>query len=460
MLFFMNHSLVHAAENDTIIGDSLVTVGTIQLEGNRITKDRIIYRELEFSKGSYFTKKTLDSLIVKSRQNLINRSLFNFVTITEKQSGDTIDINIDVIERWYIWPIPIFQFADRNINAWWEKRDFSRLNYGVDLRIENFRGRMEELNIILQVGYDIVAGVRWKVPYLTKNQVTGLDINTGIQLNHTVAYQTIDNKELFFHSPSGYAQQNIFGNVALTFRPAFNFLHSFQLGFEKYDFQDTIFVLNPDFGNPDSEYSYFTANYSFRLDFRDYKPYPLKGFYLDVMLSKTGFGIFDNEIDQTTLGVTFDQYFPLYRRFYFAYKIAGQIANTSPRMPYFIKSGLGYYPYEIRGYELYVIDGQQIGTFRSNIKYEVLPRTNFKIKWIKTSKFSESFIAIYANIFFDAAYIRDIYTSQLNPLSNQVIYGTGIGLDFITYYDLVLRLEGSYNKQKEIGFFISFVAPI
>jgi hypothetical protein len=29
-----------------------------------------------------------------------------------------------------------------------------------------------------------------------------------------------------------------------------------------------------------------------------------------------------------------------------------------------------------------------------------------------------------------------------------------VGLDFITYYDLVLRFEYSFNKMKESGFFI------
>ena len=460
MTLIMTINTLHAGVVDSVLSDTLITVGNISLSGNKITKDRIIFRELEFSTGSAYEKHILDSLIVKSRQNLINRSLFNFVTITENLTDDTVNIKVSVIERWYIWPIPILQFADRNINAWLDKGDLSRLNFGVDLRVENFRGLMEELKIILQFGYDIVAGVRWKIPYLNKNQILGMEVDAGVKLNHTVAYKTNANKEIFYQSPSGYAQQNIYASTSLTFRPAFNYLHSFKLGFEKFSFQDTLFVLNPDFGNMVSDYTYFFANYSFRLDFRDYKPYPLKGFYFDAMVSKIGFGIFDNDIDRTTVSMTFDQYFNIYKRFFFGYSFAGQIGNTAPRMPYFLKAGLGYYPYEIRGYELYVVDGQQLGTLRSNIKYELLPRTKFKINWIKSPKFGESFIAIYANIFFDAAYVRDIYATPQNPLANQALYGTGIGLDFITYYDLVLRLEGSYNKQKELGFFISFVAPI
>ena len=128
--------------------------------------------------------------------------------------------------------------------------------------------------------------------------------------------------------------------------------------------------------------------------------------------------------------------------------------------PYFITSGLGYYPNTIRGYELYVVDGQKLGIIKSNLKFEVIPKTNFNIDWIKSTKFSDLYFAMYANLFFDVAYVDDKYSYQLNPLTNQVLWSAGVGIDMITYYDLVLRLELSINKQRETGFFISFVAPI
>ena len=45
-------------------------------------------------------------------------------------------------------------------------------------------------------------------------------------------------------------------------------------------------------------------------------------------------------------------------------------------------------------------------------------------------------------------------------LDNKFIYGTGMGLDFVTYYDKVLRLEYGINDMGETGLFIHFVAPI
>ncbi|HJN06149.1 MAG TPA: POTRA domain-containing protein [Bacteroidales bacterium] len=446
--------------DENIKDDSLVTINSIILKGNKITKDKIILRELEFEKGTKLKSSVLDSLILESRQNLLNRSLFNFVTITKKTVNNRCNIEVSVIERWYIWPFPILQFADRNINTWWDKRDFSRINYGVDLRVENFRGLMENLDIIIQGGYDILLAFRWNIPYLTKNQIFGMGIGAGVQLNHEVAYQTINNKEQYYNSGSGFAQRFTYAETSFTFRPKFNYLHNFTVRFKQHIIQDTILKLNPDYAFSETTYNYFTLNYTFKLDFRDYNPYPLKGYYFNIGLLKTGLGIFDDQINDFSVDANFDQYLNIYSRWYFAYNFRAMFSSQKKRTPYFINSGLGYFPNTIRGYELYVVDGQKLGIVKSNLKFELIPRTNFSIDWIKSTKFSEAFFAMYANLFFDMAYVDDIYTYRLNPLSNQLLWSTGIGIDMVTYYDLVLRLEVSVNKQKDTGFFISFVAPI
>ena len=40
------------------------------------------------------------------------------------------------------------------------------------------------------------------------------------------------------------------------------------------------------------------------------------------------------------------------------------------------------------------------------------------------------------------------------------VFGTGIGIDFVTYYDKVIRFEYGVNDMGETGLFIHFVAPI
>ena len=63
-------------------------------------------------------------------------------------------------------------------------------------------------------------------------------------------------------------------------------------------------------------------------------------------------------------------------------------------------------------------------------------------------------------MFFDFAYSWKIPEIPTSFLDNKFIFGTGVGLDFVTYYDKVLRLEYGINDMGETGLFIHFVAPI
>ena len=439
-------------------GDS-VTISKIIIYGNKITRDKIILREIEFQQGESISNQNLDSLIIKSSQNLMNRSLFNFATITKEVFADQCIVKVDVTERWYIWPIPIIEFADRNFNAWWETRDFNRLNYGIDLRVENFRGRMEQLNFIVQVGYDKKLAAKWTIPYLTENQVFGMSIFGGYQLNNEIAYALQDNKPVFYSPENGYAQQWGFGSLDFTFRQKFNFLHTINLGFDDYRFADSIVMIDPGFNYQQAEFGFLSLGYLYKQDFRDYKPYPLIGYYFDAGLLKQGLGILDSEVNLFTFSFVFDQYINIRNRWYFAYNFSGQFSNKT-NVPYFLKPGIGYKGMEVRGYEYYVITGQHIGVFKSNFKWEIIPRKVHRIKWIKTEKFGKVFYALYANLFFDMGYAYNKITDPNNGYANQLLFGTGMGVDFVTYYDLVVRFEYTLNKQGNHGFYINLVAPI
>ena len=459
LLIFLSLNIFGQEAGSQSTSGKILTIGSITLVGNKITHDNIILREIEFSPGEKMTEEELDLMIEKSRQNLLNRSLFNFVTIHKSENNGTINIEVNVVERWYIWPIPILNTAGRNLNAWWETKDFGRLNYGVDLKVDNFRRRMEKLNIIVQGGFDQTLAAKWTIPYLTKKQFLGIGIGGGYQRNREVIVATVDNKPQYYESMDGYAQQRAFGVLDFTLRPKFNFLHTFTIGFDHYNFQDTLLQINPDYAFEAVKYDFITLSYLYKLDFRDFKPYPLNGLYFDVGVKKQGLGLAGNDIDTWSASFVFDQYINLYKRWYFAYSLSS-LFTSSGKKPYFLTPAFGYIGMEIRGYELYIINGQNFGLFKSNIKFEIIPQTVKRIKWIKSEKFGKVFYALYANLFFDLGYAYDDEKYGINPLANQLLWGTGVGIDFVTYYDLVIRFEYTINKQGDHGFFLNLVAPI
>ncbi len=140
-------------------GKDYYRIDSIILSGNKITKDQIIFREIVFNTGDSLRSDRIDTLITRSRQNLMNTSLFNFVEI-QKTFPDpgkaNMVIKVKVTERWYIWPTPILKLSDRNFNVWWQTKDLSRLSYGFYIDWRNFRGRKENLILRFQWGYNRV----------------------------------------------------------------------------------------------------------------------------------------------------------------------------------------------------------------------------------------------------------------------------------------------------------------
>jgi len=450
------------SQKETSIKDSSnnFIINKIILSGNKITKQQIIYRELLFHENDTIGKSKLKEILEQSRKNLLNTSLFNFVTIdTSSVSNDRINVKIDVIERWYIWPMPYFKLNDRNFNVWWQTKDLEKVDYGLDFVWDNFRGRKESLVLMLRLGYDQTYGISYKVPYINKSKTLGLGFSGGFSGNHEIPFKDSTNKQVFFKDKENYIQQNIFGTFNLTYRRNIFNTHIFQINYNNFDFADTILKLNPNFSNQ-NHVQFFTFYYLFRSDHRDIAAYPLKGYYIELQMNKYGFGLLKNENTNIASGYTsLRKYWTLSNRWYFAGSMNAKI-STNTYQPYFLERGLGFGNDFVRSYEYYVVDGQDFALLKSNLKFQLVPTKVKEIKFIPWKKFSMLYYSIYLNLIADAGYVDDKNPPVGNKLSNTFLFGTGIGLDFVTYYDKVYRFEYTINRMGESGFFIHFVAPI
>ncbi len=163
------------------------------------------------------------------------------------------------------------------------------------------------------------------------------------------------------------------------------------------------------------------------------------------------FSIFRTELQ-------YNRYDHLFKRFYLAEGIKLKLSPNA-QQPYFVQRGLGFSDF-VRGYELYVIDGQNYGLLKTNVKYQLVKPHTQKLAWVPSEKFSKFHYAFYVNLFADAGYVVDSSYESQNKLANKLIYSTGLGLDLVTYYDLVFRIEATINAQNKSGIFLHLVAPI
>ena len=450
---------------DSVQSPEFFIINNISFVGNKVTKDRIIQRELQFEKGDTIPAAELDQTLKQSRDNLMNTSLFNFVKIdTIPLSVNLLDIQITFVERWYIWPAPILELADRNFNAWWEKKDLSRLNYGMFLTWNNFRGRREKLVLFLRFGYDQRYELAYKIPYINKKQTWGIGFGSGFQQNHEISYKSFDNKEQYFKVEKGFTKRSIYAYGEAYHRKGIHNTHLFNAGYSRLQVVDTVVSesLNPHYSfGSDTLNQFMTFFYTFKSDFRDFRQYPLHGYYFDVTVEKLGFGFFKNPaVNVLTLQANLRKYFQIKGRFYWASGLTVKVSPLSDYQPYYYQRGLGYGRDYVRGYEYYVIDGQQFGILKNNLKFELLSMREMKFGFIPWEKFNRLYYALYINGFVDFGYSVDNQTAAINPLANRTLIGYGLGIDFVTYYDTVWRFEYSFNKMGESGFFISFIPSI
>lgn len=434
------------------------TIGPIVISGNKTTKYNMITRELIFHEGETTDTASLRTATEQSRRNLMNTGLFNEVNINYHLSNNNCEVYIQLTERWYIWPSPILEIPDRNFNIWWQQRDISRLNYGAYVLWNNFRGRRELLQFIIRLGYSERFGLAYDIPNLGKKQRHGFGFSYTFSRNHEIGYKSVNNVLLFFKDTEQHIREENNAKLRYTYRKNIFNTHTMEARYQYIHVGDTIVKMAPEYtGNQKNTLQFFTLDYLFIADHRDYKPYPLKGWLLSAEATQNGLGLLKHEeVSFLKLETGFRYYYPIAGPWFSGLSFKTKWSSTGFQ-PYYIQRGLGYGD-NIRGYEYYVMDGNKYINLKSNIKYRLVKPTYTNLHLFNNERFDRFFYAFYMNAFFDAGYVKDhVYFSE-NSLNNNWQYAYGIGLDFLTYYDMVLRFEVARNRLTKTGFFFHYFA--
>lgn len=446
------------------ISDSSIyyRIGEVQISGNRVTKNRIILRELVKKQNDTVQLRHLDRVIKRSEYNIFNTQLFIYDSIQPviNDSLKLIQYRIKLKERWYIWPIPFVDFLDRNINAWWKEKDMNRLAYGLSLTVENVTGVKDRLILQFQSGYANQFGIHYKLPYLNKQQTLGAYVQGVYNEFKKLSYTTTDNRQQFAVNENIKLRTETGFLTGFTYRPNLFVSHVAEAGYYRISISDSLAALNPNyFLDNATQLNFANLMYRVTYDTRDNKVYPLKGTVLDAIFTKNGLNISeDSPLDITGALFSFKKFIKLHPKFYVATLNKARLYNTERAIPFAFNQALGY-GNSIRGYEYYVMDGQNFFLTKNSLRFELIKPKFHEVQALRKLKaFSTVPFYAYLNIYADAGYVKDEYFHLQNPLANQWQYGYGAGIDFVSYYDFVLRLEYSINRQQQGGFFVHFVS--
>lgn len=435
-----------------ILSQSNVTIRNINISGNKITKKYIVLRELPFEIGrSYSISEVLIGLQT-GRQNLMNTTLFVSASLNfTNWYNDSMDIYIDVKERWYYIALPFFRPIDRNWNVWLKDYSLSldRVNYGLKFLGKNISGRNDRLNIWATNGYSRRIAFNYYNPFSDKTLRHGFGFEFSYLQNKELNFNTLNNKQQFFKDDNKFLRQQLYTGLLYSYRRGSVERHYVKVGYQSESIADTILALNKNYYKTGaSKVSFPELKYTYNNFDLNYIPYPTRGKVIELEFTKRGF---NKSMNLWQLYFKYGRYFSLPKKIYVSSVLESHLRVPFDQ-PFLNQPMLGYGESFLRGLEYYVVDGVAGGFVRNTIGKEIF---NYRLKTSLKSKAYESIpFRFYLKLYGDAGIVYNKNNLNTNNLTNKMMYTGGVGLDIISIYDIVIRLEYSFNHLREGGFYV------
>ncbi len=420
ILLFIFFTIVSAqidVENDSSLfafPDSVFRLNEVRISGNEETKEFVILREMTMRRDSLITHEA----VAYDRNRIYSLGLFNKVEIeVEPISGELANLNINVHERWYIYPYPIFGLRDR---------DWSKIYYGLGLAHINFRGRNEKVSASFALGYDPWIALSYRNPFLEESGTHFLE--------GRFVYNKVRNKSLELQQQYGEFDEQHF-LFSSTVGKRFGIQHTVwvNLGYRIIDIPvDTISVTK----TGTDKFLQGTAGYSY--DTRDLHEYPAYGTFAAISITK--FGIPSATIDFSHFNFDFRRYIPFSSDIILTGRLFG-VLTAGNQQPVYEHVYFGYGE-RIRGHFREVFEGDNLFGVSSELHYTLLQPKYLKVDFLP-KEFSLWRFGVTAAAFADAG---TVWYREQRAIPSTLPSGYGFGLHFLLPYSFVVRTEVAWNE--------------
>jgi outer membrane protein assembly factor BamA len=407
-----------AAQAPGELPDSLFRVGTVTVTGNTRTKEFVILREMSLRPGVMITRE----LVEYDRNRIYSLGLFNRVEIASAPGDSGVaDLLVNVDERWYLFPYPIFGLKDR---------DWKKAFYGVGLLHNNFRGRNEKLFASFIFGFDPSVSLYYRNAFL--------DEAGSHFLEGRLAASRVRNRSVLAKQALGdFDEKHFSGSVTVGRR--FGISHTLWLmtGFEVVNIPDN--RLNQTV-SPDGVDAFPIATFGYALDTRDLREYPAAGNYLRLAVTKTGWP--SDHLDLVRYAADARHFEPLPFGTTLGVRAFTDLVAGS-RTPTYNRVYFGYGE-RIRGHFKEVMEGEN--QFGATAEFHVpLLSPRYFIVSALPREFGIWRFGIGAAVFADAG---TVWFRGAPFALNALAKGYGVGLHFLLPYSAVLRTEFAWNEAR------------
>lgn len=400
--------------------ENFYIVDSIKISGNKITEPYVILEELTFDRGDTISRKDLDF----NRERIYSLGIFTRVELLIEPNYPYSNISINIEESWYIWPIPFVDLKDK---------DFNKIVYGIDLSVNNFRGKNESLGFRFATGYDTEFKIRYNVPRLLKKEKVfmNLEMSYSKSTNKSEIASNILGKE--FDQRVGVAQIAVGKRIDL-----FDYITAFG-GFQYFETPEYIKSISLREGERIDRVYYLGAQYLY--DSRDLAQFPMQGRWGLINFVSKGLSI--NEVNYNILHIDYREFWPVWKDLNAKWRIASRHTFGNV-IPYYEYSFLGYSD-RVRGHYFEKTEGNTMVLSSIEVRYPILKELNIQFDFpILPKELFTYRVAIYAQIFADAGLTK--FRGEPFLLSS-LQKGWGFGLTFLVLPYNLGRIEVGFDEK-------------
>ena len=441
--------------------DAYALLEQMVIEGNRKTRRPIVLRETGLALGDTVRLADLDEVLERTQRLLINTGLFSEAEVLVSDldpGGQRLRLRVVVREKWYIYPSVGVDLADRNFNIWWteQNRDLSRLNFAAALRHRNITGRADRLVLQVQTGYTRKTELIYRIPYIDRAKVLGLEIGALVDRNREWQSRTVGGEQRFYGNDTTAVLRRRRFRVGISARPGIYLSHLLAVEWQVARADSALALeVSPDFfGDGRTRQAYRGLFYQLTFDNRDLRAFPLRGNLLRFRAHKLGLGAGD-DVNRLNVSLAYARYQPLGARLNLAVEAKAKTDVQRARVPYFNRESLGFGDDFLRGYQFYVVDGLDFAFAKTTLRARVF-EGDVRVPYAPVKVLNQVPLRVFVGVHGDVGGMRDPFDAPGNVLANRTLVGYGVGLYANAFYGQVISVEYTRNDLGEWGWFVGF----
>ncbi len=448
------------AAPDSAIGQSFLK--EITVVGNRKTKDYIILREIQMKQGDSVRNQNFEAQLIQARSQVYNTNLFDEVIfIALKLDSFNFRLHVQVKERWYIYPSPQFKLIDRSFSEWIKvyNADLERVTYGGKYTQYNVTGRRDVIRMSVLTGYARDIQLEYSNPYSNKKLTEGFGLGVSFTQNREFPFRTKTDNQFTNFKTTGFVRTSYGVGASYFSRKGYFSSFTYGVGVSHIKLTDTSFSNNFSqdyYGASQASITYPDFNFTYRYSKLNNNNYPLTGRYLMYGVTKRGLGVNATRLNMLRTFASYNRYRTYGREWYGTYT-ASALLKLPFKQSFFNRRALGFGSLDLRGLDAFVVDGVAAAVATYTLRKKL---TSFNIKFpIKNRFINKVPFTFYGKTYLDAGYAYAEENARAS-LNNKFLYTTGIGIDVVTFYDVVLSFDYSKNQIQKPGFFFRVLGQL